>query len=253
MNNVFRRENEHFVQPVNTNVNEIEKIVQRLAMVQAALRLRTKEQLAGRLGIGRTTLYYVETGEHTPGKQFLQTLQQLEQEAGLISEQIIQEPRQITPRGADEPTRLIAVLGWAHAGEAAARIGGGYYLCRVLGWAHAGEAAGYDELPKSWQKQIPTECPDVKAFAVRLEGDSMEPRFAQGDVIICQPSVEPYSGCYVVARFKDDGVIFRRLEMSGKTIRLVPLNERYPVTSHNAEEFSWIYPVWARITQLWKR
>jgi SOS-response transcriptional repressor LexA len=126
-------------------------------------------------------------------------------------------------------------------------------LIPVIGWAHAGEAGSYEEIPKSWQNKIPTQCADAKAFAVSLEGDSMEPRFSEGDMLIVQPSEEAYSGCLIVARFVDDGVVFRRLEMSGGVLRLIPLNDRYPVTEHQPPEFSWIYPVWGRWTQLWKR
>ena len=130
------------------------------------------------------------------------------------------------------------------------------HVCRmipVIGWAHAGQAGSYDEIPPDWQQKIPTECPDVKAFGVQLEGDSMEPKFSDGDLLIIQPSHSAYSGCFAVARFTDDAVVLRRLEMTGGVIRLIPLNERYPVTEHQPEEFSWIYPVWGRWTQIWRR
>ena len=68
-----------------------------------------------------------------------------------------------------------------------------------------------------------------------------------------QPGEEIYSGCFVVARFKNDGVIFRRLEMSGDEIGLMPLNQRWEKTKHAPEDFSWIYPVWGRWTQIWRR
>lgn len=123
----------------------------------------------------------------------------------------------------------------------------------LVGWAHAGDAESYEEIPLSWRDRIPTDCPDSKAFAVVLEGDSMEPKFSDGDILIVQPTAEPHSGCFVVARFADDGVIFRRFEAIGKTIRLVPLNERYLATEHQPSDFSWIYPVWGRITQIWRR
>jgi SOS-response transcriptional repressor LexA len=123
----------------------------------------------------------------------------------------------------------------------------------VIGWAHAGSAESYEEIPPTWQCKLATECRDAKAFAVTLEGDSMEPRFGEGDFIIVQPSETPYSGCFVVAKFANDGVIFRRLEMSGPVISMVPLNERYQVTTHRQEDFAWIYPVWGRWTQIWKK
>ena len=121
----------------------------------------------------------------------------------------------------------------------------------VIGWAHAGDAENYEPVPDSWQERIPTECRDVKAFGVRLEGDSMEPKFSDGDVLIVQPSEEPYSGCYVVACFADDdGVIFRRMEFIAGEIMLKPLHEGWPVTKHQASEFRWIYPVWGMLRRM---
>ncbi|MCW1883995.1 hypothetical protein OKA04_04595 [Luteolibacter flavescens] len=129
-------------------------------------------------------------------------------------------------------------------------------LIPVVGWAHAGTAVSYEQLPDSWVAKVPTECRDPKAFGVRLEGDSMESAgrigFTEGDLLVAMPGEEAYSGCFVIARFANDGVTFRRFESTGDVIRLVPLNERYPVTQHTREEFSWIYPVWGRWSQLWK-
>jgi SOS-response transcriptional repressor LexA len=125
-------------------------------------------------------------------------------------------------------------------------------LIPVTSWAHAGEATSYEELPKHWQDQIPTECQDEHAFAVRLEGPSMEPKFSEGDLLILQPGKEPYSGCLAVCRFKNDGVVFRRVEFQPDAIRLIALNPAYPTDTYPRESFAWIYPVWGRWTQIWK-
>jgi SOS-response transcriptional repressor LexA len=126
-------------------------------------------------------------------------------------------------------------------------------LIPVVGWAHAGEAVSYEEIPTAMAEKVPTECRDEKAFAVRLEGDSMERDFRDGDLLVVMPSEAPYSGCFVIAKFANDGVTFRRLETAGEVIRLVPLNDRYPVSEHSSDDFTWIYPVWGRWSQLWKR
>lgn len=123
----------------------------------------------------------------------------------------------------------------------------------VTGWAHAGEAESYEEIPEPWKGKIPTECRDPKAFAVILEGDSMEPKFSEGDLLVVQPTEQAHSGSLVVAKFANDGVIFRRFEITGKTVTLVPLNTRYQASQHSIEEFSWIYPVWGRWTQIWRK
>src|SRR5437016_4852208 len=52
----------------------------------------------------------------------------------------------------------------------------------VRSWAQAGAGTGVDseELPLEWQKQVATDCPDEQAFAVEIQGDSMEPKFFPG-------------------------------------------------------------------------
>jgi SOS-response transcriptional repressor LexA len=128
----------------------------------------------------------------------------------------------------------------------------------VVSWAHAGDAMSYEELPTHWQNSITSESRDPHAFAAQLEGDSMRATnpglsFEPGDFIVAEPSEQAYSGCFAIAKFTNDGVIFRRFESSGDKIRLVPLNERYPVTEHARSEFHWIYPVQSRITNLSSR
>lgn len=123
----------------------------------------------------------------------------------------------------------------------------------VIGWAHAGQAASYEEIPESWQRTIPTDCRDPNAFAVTLEGDSMEPMFRDGDLLVLMPSERIHNGCIAVVRLVTDGILLRRLEIRGKKIRLVPLNrESYEVEEIDCEQVSWAYPVWGRWSQVWK-
>lgn len=171
-------------------------------------------------------LYNYEQNDPPPPPEFLLRLAELEKEAPEHS--FIARHPSAKPKKAVE--RMIPVKGWAHAGEAEA----------------------YEEVPKGWQEWIPTECRDDHAFAVRLEGDSMEREFRESDLIVVMPSAKAYSGCFVVCRFANDGILFRRFETDGERITLVPLNERYDTTHHAKEEFSWIYPVWGRWSQLWK-
>lgn len=122
----------------------------------------------------------------------------------------------------------------------------------VVGWAHAGEAQDYEELPADWQEWIPTDCRDAHAFAVRLEGESMAPRFEAGDVLVLMPEAEPYNGVLAVLRLATGGVIFRRVEMRGERLTLVPLNPQYRTEEFDRSEISWIYPVWGGWRQVWR-
>ena len=124
---------------------------------------------------------------------------------------------------------------------------------QVVGWAHAGDAASYEEIAHDWREMISTDCRDPKAFAVRLEGDSMADRYEEGDILILQPSYEIHSGCLAVLRFKSDGVIFRRVEVREDRLILVPLNRQYEREEIPRSEILWAYPLFGMYRQVWKR
>lgn len=125
-------------------------------------------------------------------------------------------------------------------------------LIPVIGWAHAGQAASYEEIPEGHRRMIPTDCRDPNAFGVTLEGDSMEPLFRDGDLLVLMPNERIHNGCLAVVRLTSDGVLLRRIEVRGDRLRLVPLNPRYEVDELGLDEISWAYPVWGRWSQVWK-
>lgn len=68
------------------------------------------------------------------------------------------------------------------------------------------------------------------AYALRVQGDSMEPVFPDGSIIIVDPDVEPRQGSYVVVRLDDaEQATFKQLVVDGGARYLKPLNPRYPV------------------------
>ncbi len=129
--------------------------------------------------------------------------------------------------------------------EARAEYGGGAVReIPVISWSHAGSAVAYEEMPRHFRGMVSTTSTDPKAFAVTVEGDSMEPKVFAGDRVVCEPSRPPTNGKPVVAKHENEEVqlrIYHRLP-TGK-IRLAPLNPVYPVIEYEAREFRWIYPV----------
>lgn len=72
---------------------------------------------------------------------------------------------------------------------------------------------------------------DVKGkniFALRVKGDSMEPEFVEGDLIILNPHVKPNPGDYVVVKNDDGEATLKQLKQYGKVQVLHPLNSKYP-------------------------
>ena len=70
-------------------------------------------------------------------------------------------------------------------------------------------------------------CAGGESFALAVLGDSMEPEFSEGDIIVIEPEGLAVSGSYVLA-FHDQAWIFRQLLRVDGRWRLCPLNPRYP-------------------------
>jgi SOS-response transcriptional repressor LexA len=67
------------------------------------------------------------------------------------------------------------------------------------------------------------------AIALRVRGDSMEPRFPDGCIVIVEPHRKPVSGNFVVVRNNDwDEATFKQYVVDGGIKLLRPLNAQYP-------------------------
>ncbi|MFA5553946.1 MAG: XRE family transcriptional regulator [Phycisphaerae bacterium] len=75
-------------------------------------------------------------------------------------------------------------------------------------------------------------CPDVhdaNAFAVRVIGDSMEPKFHEGDIVVFSPAMEVRNGDDCFVRFSSPHeTTFKRVYFEeDNKVRLQPRNENY--------------------------
>lgn len=71
---------------------------------------------------------------------------------------------------------------------------------------------------------------DPNAFAVRVVGDSMEPKFQAGDIVIFSPAMEVNSGddCFVRFSMPHESTFKRVFFEQDNKIRLQPRNDKYP-------------------------
>ncbi len=98
-------------------------------------------------------------------------------------------------------------------------------------------------------------CPDMhdsQAFAARVVGDSMEPAYHEGDIVIFSPNSEPRDGSDCFVRFEGDGgTTFKRFYQDNQdTIRLQPLNSKYPSQTHPVQSVTGLWPAVFRIERL---
>lgn len=92
-------------------------------------------------------------------------------------------------------------------------------------------------------------CPDVQdkdAFAARVHGDSMQPKYSQGDIVIFSPSAAPREGDDCFVRFEDGHTTFKRVffetdESGSQMIRLQPRNEKYRPQTIPADQVTGLY------------
>lgn len=66
-------------------------------------------------------------------------------------------------------------------------------------------------------------------YALRVRGDSMEPKFPDGAIIIVEPEENPEPGSFVIVRHNGGEATFKQFMVDGETVYLKPLNPRYPI------------------------
>ena len=100
-------------------------------------------------------------------------------------------------------------------------------------------------------------CPDVhdpQAFAARVCGDSMEPKYFEGDIVVFSPNTPARAGDDCFVRFgAGEGTTFKRYYQDDEqAVRLQPLNNAYPAQTHPVETITGLWPAVYRIESLRK-
>lgn len=103
----------------------------------------------------------------------------------------------------------------------------------VISWMQAGKLTELEEQAETYQSTegepvISDKSVSEQAFALKVQGKSMEPRFFEGDVIIVDPKLECHTGDLCVARINDQ-TTFKRYHETSAEIRLEPLNGKYEI------------------------
>ncbi|MHC4243468.1 MAG: helix-turn-helix domain-containing protein [Planctomycetota bacterium] len=89
-------------------------------------------------------------------------------------------------------------------------------------------------------------CPDLhdpNTFAVRVVGDSMEPKFREGDIVIFSPAAEVHNGddCFVRFAMPHETTFKRAFFESDDKVRLQPRNEKYSPTIVDGKRINGLY------------
>jgi phage repressor protein C with HTH and peptisase S24 domain len=106
-------------------------------------------------------------------------------------------------------------------------------LIPIINRVAAGYPVDFDDLqyPAGFADDY-VRCPDIddpQAFGVRVIGESMEPKFVQGDIVIFSPAIEVRSGddCFVRLATPHETTFKRIFFETENMVRLQPRNEKY--------------------------
>jgi phage repressor protein C with HTH and peptisase S24 domain len=94
---------------------------------------------------------------------------------------------------------------------------------------------------------------DPNAFAITVVGDSMSPRFLEGDIIIISPASGVEGGDFCFVRIDHAGEVtstFKQVFFENDRIRLVSLNPAYPPRTCHRSEISGLYRAIRRLETL---
>ena len=128
------------------------------------------------------------------------------------------EPPNVAPAPANRSQpNLVPLISWVQAGD----------------WQFAADPFQPSDADE-WLDTTATRS--EHAFALSVRGDSMEPEFTEGDIIIVDPEREPVSASYIVAKNGAEAT-FKQFVMDGQSVFLKPLNSRYPIRDMTGIEF----------------
>ena len=114
----------------------------------------------------------------------------------------------------------------------------------LISWVQAGSFSEAIDLYHKGDAEMWVLSPvkhSKSAYALRVRGSSMEPRFRDGEVIIVDPELPADPGKFVVAkRVADNEVTFKQLIMEGSQAYLKALNPDWPERYIRMGENEWM-------------
>ena len=118
---------------------------------------------------------------------------------------------ELDPRYARVVTTVVPLISWVQAGA----------------WQNQADPhldnPGANELVATSYKA------KAHTYALRVRGESMEPKFPDGCIIIVEPEEHIVSGQFVIVRQNGDEATFKQYIEDGSAMYLKPLNSRYPI------------------------
>ena len=121
----------------------------------------------------------------------------------------------------------------------------------LIGFAQAGAGGYFDDggfpVGKGWDEIPFPAVADENAYALEISGDSMEPAYRDGTVILVSPAASVRRGDRVVVKTRDGEVMVKELKRrSSKSIELRSINPQHAERTLPIRDVLWIARIlWA--------
>lgn len=104
-----------------------------------------------------------------------------------------------------------------------------FALAPVIATARAGEGSYPEDMGHASPK-IAVPCNDPNCYVLEVEGDSMEPLYSPGDLLVVAPNIPPNNNDLVIVKTIEEEVFFKeyRIPRKGDLLQFVSLNAKYP-------------------------
>ncbi|GAB4389018.1 MAG: XRE family transcriptional regulator [Thermodesulfovibrionales bacterium] len=165
-------------------------------------------QLAELSGVSDAHIIYIEKGLRNPT---FERLARILEALGTGFDELLSSTGRGTAANVEpvpmSPLQRVPVVTWVVAGR----------------WKEVCDAFE----PGDADEWIDSDVRGRNVFALKVVGDSMEPEFKEGEVIIVNPHVEPAPGDFVVVKNRAEEATFKQLKRYGPRWVLHPLNPKY--------------------------
>jgi phage repressor protein C with HTH and peptisase S24 domain len=91
-----------------------------------------------------------------------------------------------------------------------------FFTAPIIAYAQGGEGAYPEDLGHAVPR-ISVPCKDPNCYVLELEGDSMEPIYQEGDLLIVAPNMEPINNDLVIVKTTEEEVFFKKLKTPGRS------------------------------------
>lgn len=171
-----------------------------------------QRELSEYLKVAPSTISMYENGQREPNFEVLEVLADF---FNVDMNYLLGKTDKTTKLIIDKPQGLkIPVLGTVAAGVPISAIE---------------DILDYEEVPQSWENQ-------GEFFALKIKGDSMEPRMESGDVVIVKQQPDANSGDTVIVLVNGDDATCKKLQKTDNGIMLVSTNPKYPPMFYSTED-----------------